>query len=263
MFLNDCIGGWWAFLSLLRIRSWGRNLPLLWHGSVFRLFWQKLGSLSLRLLIPDHRWWYCARLELILPLVAQIRSLWMLDSATSVVDLLKDIGELGCPIYVERGTIGSQCLVLCIMFLKKVLLRKSQDLRLVGLSTGCLLLLRMRHKSLIIITLKIVVKIWILLLLEAWPDISVGAVLISSPLGRRVNRGASDRAIVKAKLIVWYLTLPGRFLLSFLAIRVPKMHCLVSDLIGSRCWTLFKLALLAFSAIQNCISRISLLRRLV
>ena len=83
----------------------------------------------------------------------------LVDSATSVVDLLEDIGELGRPVHVERGAIGPQRLVLCIMFLKKVLLRRSQDLRLVGLSSGCLLLLFMRYKSLITVTLKIAVKI--------------------------------------------------------------------------------------------------------
>ena len=101
----------------------------------------------------------------------------------------------------------------------------------------------------------IAVEIWILFLLKAWPDISVAVVLLSSPLGRRVDRGAPNGAIVKAELFVWYLTLPCRFL--------PEMHCLVFDLIRSRRRTLFILALLAVFVICSFISHINLLRQLV
>lgn len=96
-------------------------------------------------------------MELVLLLVNQISPLRVLDTVTSVINLLEDVRELS-PIDVERRAIGSKCLVLCIMLLKKVLLRRSQDIGLVR-STSWLLLLLLRYKSLIIITLRIAVKV--------------------------------------------------------------------------------------------------------
>ena len=183
------------------------------------------GSLAVWLLIPGHRWRYCAWVELILPLVNQTGRLLLLDSAaSSVVNLLEDVWELGCTIHVERGAIRAQRLVLCIMFLEKVLSMWAQGLRLVGLCTGYLLLLSLvRYESLIITS------------------------------GRRVHRVSPNGAIVKAELFMWYLTLPSRLLL------FPEMHSFVFDVFRGRCWTLPPLALLAISTMS--ISR--LLRRLV